>query len=322
MSPSNPFQSRRLETEKVARTLRRGKKMFDCHGVILTDNNRIPLHGVQFTPSAVDIRNAIDGLDDQFVVLAFEQDDLCLTAMQLLRAEGRSFLPCLQFHPTAEYWRTNSIAKDSLAIEFEYQHRLPDPKWNTPDFVNIVQALDATKNVNGVYLEVGVFKGNSARTALRFMTNAGINRRCFFWDVFIGFNYPEAKESIDRIWEGTHEVGAVDIVDHYIRGELELTGYDIAVEQKNIISDEIPEDIGEIAVANLDVDMYEAVAAGLEKIAPRIALGGILIVEDPGHTPALSGAFMALDEFLKTPIAQKFTALTMGSGQTFLIRTR
>jgi hypothetical protein len=80
--------------------------------------------------------------------------------------------------------------------------------------------------------------------------------------------------------------------------------------------------IERIAVANIDVDMYEAVRSALIKTAPRIASGGILIVEDPGHTPALIGSRLALEEFMATPIAAAFTPVYMESGQTLLIRNR
>jgi hypothetical protein len=48
--------------------------------------------------------------------------------------------------------------------------------------------------------------------------------------------------------------------------------------------------------------------------------GGILVVEDPGHTPLLIGARFALEKFLAEPVGAQFTPLAMQSGQTFLIR--
>ena len=72
-------------------------------------------------------------------------------------------------------------------------------------------------------------------------------------------------------------------------------------------------------VANIDVDIYEAVLAGLQKVAPRMAPGGVMIVEDPGHTPLLIGAGVALNQFLKSPAAAGFLPVYMQSGQTFLI---
>lgn len=66
--------------------------------------------------------------------------------------------------------------------------------------------------------------------------------------------------------------------------------------------------------------MYEAVLFALFKIAPKIVTGGIMIVEDPGHTPALIGARVALEKFLYSNEGKLFTPIYMESGQFFLIK--
>ena len=48
--------------------------------------------------------------------------------------------------------------------------------------------------------------------------------------------------------------------------------------QANILNDGLPDK--EIAVANIDVDMYEATLVALYKIAPRMVLGGVILLED------------------------------------------
>jgi hypothetical protein len=90
--------------------------------------------------------------------------------------------------------------------------------------------------------------------------------------------------------------------------------------KSNIITDELPPELDNIVVANLDVDQLEAIFAGLKRLAPRIVIGGILIVEDPGHTPQLIGALAALELFLRSALAQDFLPIYMRSGQYFLIR--
>jgi hypothetical protein len=45
-----------------------------------------------------------------------------------------------------------------------------------------------------------------------------------------------------------------------------------------------------------------------------------MIVEDPGHTPALVGSRLALEQFLESPAGAAFTSVYLESGQTFLIR--
>ena len=79
-------------------------------------------------------------------------------------------------------------------------------------------------------------------------------RQAYFLDTFTGFNYPEAKNSIDTYWQNTHTETSYEEV------KKRLSKYENAeVIQCNIISEELPLKINNIAVANIDVDMYEAV---------------------------------------------------------------
>jgi hypothetical protein len=82
----------------------------------------------------------------------------------------------------------------------------------------------------------------------------------------------------------------------------------------------IPGDFPAIAVAAIEVDLYEAVLAALVKVSPRMVPGGIIIVEDPGHTRQLVGARVALDEFLAGSAGSDFMPIYTESGRTFLIK--
>ena len=97
-------------------------------------------------------------------------------------------------------------------------------------------------------------------------------------------------------------------------------GLTVDVIKNNIIEDPLPSEIGNIAVANIDVDLYEAVKVALFKIAPKILPGGIMIAEDPGHTPRLVGARLALDDFLNSELSKSFTPIYMESGQWFFLK--
>ena len=83
----------------------------------------------------------------------------------------------------------------------------------------------------------------------------------------------------------------------------------VDVFKSNIVADDLPQEVDRIAVANIDVDIYEAVAAALLKVSPLMSVGGIMVVEDPGHTPLLIGARVALQEFLETEAASRFLPL-------------
>ena len=89
--------------------------------------------------------------------------------------------------------------------------------------------------------------------------------------------------------------------------------------EANICAADLPASINKISVANVDVDMYEATRDALNKCAERIADGGIIICEDAAATPALYGAYLAMNEFLATPSGRRFIPV-FKQGQYFLIK--
>ena len=81
-----------------------------------------------------------------------------------------------------------------------------------------------------------------------------------------------------------------------------------------------PAGIDRIAVCDIDVDMYEAVTAALEKTADRIPPGGVILIEDQGHTPNIAGGFLAVRDFLATEQGRRFMSWNLTSGQALLVR--
>ena len=163
-----------------------------------------------------------------------------------------------------------------------------------PDFENIAQALQATRELTGSYVEIGVYKGSSAYFALDYMERAGIRRQCYFLDTFSGFDYEQAASSSDRTWVNTHTQASRDDVEQFLSGF--KTPHRVI--RNNIITEALPSDIRDVALCNVDVDMYEAIIAALIKVAPLVMVGGIVIAEDQGHTPLLVGAYAAVRDFL------------------------
>lgn len=223
---------------------------------------------------------------------------------------------------TAKYLHVKRHVREALWEEHEADVRDGITHFNEPDFLNIAQAIDITKNISGSYVEVGTFNGAAARFALRYMSVRSVFRPCFFLDTFTGFDYESAKTSVDRTWAGTHMSHGYETV----RDRLNLFSTEnrsVNVVRNNIITDEVPAEIGKIAIANLDVDILEGIRSGIRKLAPRIAPGGCLLVEDTGHTPMLIGARLALNEFLEgDSLAKQFIPITFSSAQTMLIRKR
>jgi len=178
--------------------------------------------------------------------------------------------------------------------------------------------------MDGIYLEVGCYRGSSAGAVLSYARdNQDLCHKFVFTDVFDGFNYEAAQTSSDASWFGGHNVieglqGVKDRIYSYSKD----CEFNIEVHQSNIIDDPLPLTAVKegIRVANLDVDLYEATLAGLYKIAPHILLGGILVCEDPGHSPRLIGAKLAVYQFIQSKLGQRFRKIEFRSGQIFLIR--
>lgn len=249
--------------------------------------------------------------DDSLIVLAYNFDFNAYEAINTLRILNKKYLSIFQVSPIARYFHTNKAAYDVLCNERDNN---PVGHFCPLDLENIFQAIENTKNLEGDIIEIGTYQGSSARGILNYINHNSINKKCYFLDTFEGFNYNEAFNSEDTLWKGSHTETSIDKVNKYLSS---YNNYQLI--KSNIITDEIPDEIQYICLANIDVDIYDAVKHALEKIHTRIVKNGIIIVEDYGHTPALIGAQKATNEFLNK-YQDMFTSIYMASGQLFLIK--
>jgi hypothetical protein len=258
---------------------------------------------------------------DCLFLYAVDQDDIGLPYISLITENKGRYMP-VDVYENVPYAKKNVDARQALEEEHATQSAEGFDKFDfgPGDFLNIIQAIELTKGLPGVFVEVGCYNGSSGCAALNYLKRKGVAIDCYFLDVFDGFTYPEAYESADTIWKGSHCTQGYDVVSERLK-RYEDDRVTVSIMKSNIISDELPAAIDEIRVANLDVDLYEAVLAGLRRLAPKMVPGGVLIVEDAGHTPGLIGAALALEEFCATPEAAGFMPpIFMGSGQSFLIK--
>lgn len=170
---------------------------------------------------------------------------------------------------------------------------------------NICEAIELTKNLEGDYVEIGVFEGGSALTALNYLRLINLQRRVFLLDTFEGFNYEESEKSLDVKWYKSHfidrETGTKKLLNDTLK---EFNNYKLIT--NNICKDELPNEIENISLAHVDVDMYEATYAALEKVGKKIVKNGIIMCEDPTNTPMLYGALYAMEKFLDSEEGKKF----------------
>lgn len=246
------------------------------------------------------------------IVLAYNMDFIAKNIIKELNKYNLKYLSLEQYGtPQARYFHTNQNCYETLMDECTnapLTHICPQ------DFENIFQAIEATKHIDGDIVEIGTFQGASARATLNYLKRINLDKKCYFFDTYEGFTYDEAQNSQDQIWSNTHTDTSIEQVQSY------LSHYDnFDLIKSNIIKDSIPDKIKKICVANIDVDMYEAVKGALYKVKDLIVTNGIIICEDYGHTPALIGAQKAVDEFLEEN-PDDFIPIYMASGQMFLIK--
>jgi hypothetical protein len=308
----------RREAEKILAIPKNGR----C--VIIVDQDVEPFVNAEIIDIRADKPETMSGEPIVCAIYAVDQDDAGLPFIHWLIERRIRFIPIWVGEP-AQYIHKNSVARQVIEQEFQFQVGAGFNKFDFGygDMENICQAIQATRHLDGAYVEVGCAHGSSGGVALRYMSEKGVNRPCYFFDVFDGFVYDAAKASTDTVWVNSHETDGIDAVAARLkRFEQPLLGRVVKVQKNNIVTDELPSEIDKIVVANLDVDQLEAIYGGLSKLAVRMVVGGILIVEDPGHTPLLIGSCAALDLFLQTEIGSKFTPIYMRSGQYFLVRTQ
>lgn len=259
-----------------------------------------------------------DEFKDSLFYVYFLHDDIARAEVAEIIGNGGSFAPPPWFNK-GRYVRVNSNA--SAAIRGTQKNLDRISHFSLDVHENICEALEATRRLNGVYIEIGVYKGGSALTALLYSRFSNLrNRKFYFLDTFDGFEYEEAYRSQDVTWGGELRLFGVANTRRFVHETLEQAEIPFKLITLNICNEDLPDELRHgIVVANVDVDMYEATEAALMKIAPLVVQGGIIICEDPASTPGLYGSLVAMENFLMTPEGIKFVKI-FKRGQYFLIK--
>ncbi len=179
----------------------------------------------------------------------------------------------------------------------------------------LMQIVTQLESVSGDYVEIGCFMGSSGCIQLRQLSTLNSSKKFYFYDTFDGFNYDEAFQSGDYYFKNTHKTDGRDKVHQRFLKRYQ----NVTTIKRNICEEDPLREIQKIAFANIDVDLYEAVCSALEAVDKKLVDNGIIIVEDPGHAPFLSGALAAMYEFIEK-MPNKYTVIHLVSGQAMLIK--
>ena len=178
------------------------------------------------------------------------------------------------------------------------------------DAVRYVTARD----LSGAFAECGVWRGGSVVAMILTLQELGRDDRdIFLFDTFEGMTAPsehdvspldppaletwtEARERDEQPW--AQMFAAETFNEETVRQTLLATGY--PAERLHFVRGPVEQTIPErapddLALLRLDTDWYESTRHEMEHLYPRLARGGVLIVDDYGHW---EGARKAVDEYL------------------------
>jgi O-methyltransferase len=164
-----------------------------------------------------------------------------------------------------------------------------------------------SRDIPGDFVECGVWRGGSVMMmALALQQFGGVGRRLHCFDTFEGMPQPGPSDirhdtgeaATDILQDRSHAFWAVAALD-IVRENLTKTGYpaELITYCKGKVEDTLPGRAPDrIALLRLDTDWYESTRHELVHLYPRLAVGGVLIVDDYGFW---RGARQATDEYFR-----------------------
>lgn len=229
------------------------------------------------------------------------------------------------------HWVRGSVRRALLRLGYDVR-RIDAPEW--ADFTaeqlalcsdvqsytqtsreRIVTLADAVeyvirRNIPGDFVECGVWLGGSAMVIAKTLVRLGIrDRQIWLYDTFGAMPQPaDGDREVNKDYAGrlpprlTSDAAPGRYLPRVCEN-LRSTGYPLSLVRCvcGLIEETIPATVPEeVALLRLDSDWYSSTAHELEHLYPRLALGGVLIVDDYGH---YQGARKAVDEYFeRSPI--------------------
>jgi hypothetical protein len=169
-------------------------------------------------------------------------------------------------------------------------------------------AYVAKNRIAGAVVECGVWRGGSSIAAALMFAELGDRSRDFYlFDTFEGMSEPtehdrrarDAAPASDLLAtsDRAEKIWCVASLDD-VRANLAGAGCDM--QRMRLIQGKVEDTLpagapDEIALLRLDTDWYESTRHELQHLFPRLAVGGVLIIDDYG---AWEGARRAVDEYV------------------------
>lgn len=162
-------------------------------------------------------------------------------------------------------------------------------------FYNVYSAIRyvVAAGIHGDFVECGVWMGGIPIFAAKLFEQLGQKQRVVhLYDTFAGFPSGEVdkkrgKEVKGPRYESFRAGVEQNLIDESVRQYRIVEG----PVETTLIKQPLPE---KIAILRLDTDFYNSTKAEIQYLYPRLAIGGVLIVDDYGY---YEGSQRACDEF-------------------------
>jgi O-methyltransferase len=219
-----------------------------------------------------------------------------------LRAALKGVPDSKLYNPKFQPWRGPSEFR-TIYSEIR-QHTLVTPERAWTLYCLGRQAL----NLQGDFVEAGVYRGGTARLLRRAMEGAPTPRCLHLFDTFLGM--PTSRKH-DHHKFGDFSDTSSEAVSSFVGRE------DSILYHKGLIPHTFKGlESAHIALSHIDVDIYQSVLDCCEFFYPRTVRGGFLIFDDYGF-PSCPGARAAVDEFFRNKPERP---LVLHSGQAVVFK--
>jgi len=188
--------------------------------------------------------------------------------------------------------------------------------------IKAVEYLERS-HIPGAYVECGVWRGGSMHAVARTLHRLGVDdRELYLFDTYEGMTEPTERDvkiggktaaemlaSAEKTGDGVWAIASLPEVQAGVkRLPYPFERFHFAV---GMVEDTVPDQApDQIAMLRLDTDWYESTRHELQQLYPRLAPGGVLIVDDYGW---FKGSREATDEYLAT-LALPQHLIRAGSG--------
>jgi O-methyltransferase len=165
----------------------------------------------------------------------------------------------------------------------------------------LVRCLDETESLGGSIVEVGCATGQTTVYLNRHLDEIASSRPYLCIDTFAGFTEDDiahelhhrgkARDKLQGFRINRQEWFDRNLADN---GVTRVTSYAADIKQFDLAGV-----APKISFCLLDVDLYQPVKVGLERVYPRMVPGGIIVVDDVAENRTFDGAHQAYVEFMR-----------------------